>query len=185
MDTSIRPTARDAIMEAGFRLLSADPSASLAQIAERAGVGRATLHRHFAGREELLRELALRAYAEMDAAADTAARSAANHADALRAILDALIPLGDRHGFLAHFGFDHDETLAEEIARQSRETHEMIEAARLEGLFDASIPTGWIERLIDAAIMMGWESIRAGETTPRQASALAWTSLIRGVGANA
>ena len=61
----------------------------------------------------------------------------------------------------------------------------MIEAARLEGLFDASIPTGWIERLIDAAIMMGWESIRAGETTPGQASALAWTSLIRGVGANA
>lgn len=170
-------------MEAGFRLLSADPSTSLAQIAEHAGVGRATLHRHFSGREDLLRELALRAYQEMDIAADKAAEPATSYAEALRFILEALIPLGDRHGFLAHFGFEGDQELASEIARQARETREMIDAAREEGVFDASIPTRWIERVIDAAIMTGWDSVRAEETTPSQASSLAWTSLISGVGA--
>lgn len=170
-------------MEAGFRLLSSDPAASLSQIAEHAGVGRATLHRHFTGREDLLRELALRAYEEMDQAAEKAAEIATTYSDALRLILEALIPLGDRHGFLAHFGFDGDAALANEIARQARETQEMIDAARTEGLFDPAVPTRWIERLIDAAIMTGWDSVRAGETTPGQASSLAWISLINGVGA--
>ena len=169
-------------MEAGFRLLSSDPAASLSQIAEHAGVGRATLHRHFTGREDLLRELALRAYEEMDQAAEKAAEMATTYADALRLILEALIPLGDRHGFLAHFGFDGDAALANEIARQARETQEMIDAARTEGLFDPAVPTRWIERLIDAAIMTGWDSVRAGETTPGQASSLALSSLINGVG---
>lgn len=183
MQDSIRPTSRDAILEAGFRLLSADPAVSLADIAQYAGVGRATLHRYFPGRDDLLRALALSALAEMDDAADRAAEGATDLADALRRILNALIPLGDRHGFLAHFPMDTDPDITREYERQSRETREMIEAARREGLFNPDLPTAWVERMIDAVILSGWESIRAQESTPAQACDLAWTSLMNGVSA--
>lgn len=48
---------REAILEAARAELGEDPSAGLQRIAERAGVHRATLHRHFRTREELLSAL--------------------------------------------------------------------------------------------------------------------------------
>ncbi|MGI9504413.1 MAG: TetR/AcrR family transcriptional regulator [Geminicoccaceae bacterium] len=72
----IRPQARDAIIEAAFQLFGRDPSASLADIAERAGVGRATLHRHFKGRDDLMVVLAHTAMRELDEAVDTATEGA-------------------------------------------------------------------------------------------------------------
>lgn len=45
---------REAILEAARTELGEDPTAGLGRIAERAGVHRATLHRHFRTREDLL-----------------------------------------------------------------------------------------------------------------------------------
>jgi AcrR family transcriptional regulator len=45
---------RDAILEAGLRVLSGQPDASLADIARASGVTRTTIYAHFANREELL-----------------------------------------------------------------------------------------------------------------------------------
>ena len=84
MTTPKRLPARQAIAEAGFELLSRNPGASLSEIAEHAGVGRATLHRHFASREALLIALAHQAIAEMDHAAEVACHDAPSHTDALK-----------------------------------------------------------------------------------------------------
>ncbi|MEV4256927.1 helix-turn-helix domain-containing protein, partial [Spirillospora sp. NPDC049652] len=56
---SMRST--EEILGAATRHLNAEPTASMAQLAEAAGVSRATLHRHFASREDLLRALGERA----------------------------------------------------------------------------------------------------------------------------
>lgn len=45
---------RGAILDAAAQLLSADPHASLTDIAKAAGVGRVTLYSHFSSRDELL-----------------------------------------------------------------------------------------------------------------------------------
>lgn len=72
MTNSVRLSTRDAIVEAAFAVFSKNPSAALSDVAERAGVGRATLHRHFAGRDELVRALAKIASKEMDEAVEEA-----------------------------------------------------------------------------------------------------------------
>ena len=89
MSDTIRPTSRDAIIEAAFDVFARDPRASLAAVAARAGVGRATLHRYFANRDDLVRALALIAIEEMDEAAETASENAASTSAALRRILMA------------------------------------------------------------------------------------------------
>ncbi|MEO6943317.1 MAG: TetR/AcrR family transcriptional regulator [Lacisediminihabitans sp.] len=48
---------RDAILEAAAECLAANPSASLADIAQTAGIGRVTLYGHFSSRNELLTAL--------------------------------------------------------------------------------------------------------------------------------
>ncbi|WP_246342092.1 TetR/AcrR family transcriptional regulator [Actinomadura verrucosospora] len=78
-----RPLRADAertvrtILEAAERVLSADPAATMEQIAEAAGVARTTVHRRFATRDALidaLTEWAVRRLAEaVDAAPDASA----------------------------------------------------------------------------------------------------------------
>ncbi len=176
------PTS-DAIAEAGFRLLSRNPGANLAEIAEAAGITRATLHRYFPSRQALVNELAARAIEEMDAAVAAACADSASAGDALRDSLQALIPLGDRHGFLAHEDVEQDDAMQAEFARLQRETLEWVDAAKQEGVFDAAVPSDWIVRAYDFLLYAAWDSVHAEEATPKQAAELAWRTLTSGLGA--
>lgn len=61
-----------AIMEAAERLLAVNPAATMEQIAEAAGVARATVHRRFASREALIEIMTTAAWRELDKAVDAA-----------------------------------------------------------------------------------------------------------------
>lgn len=182
MTKSLRLSSRDAIIEAAFAVFSKNPSAALADVAERAGVGRATLHRHFASRDDLMQALSKIAIKEMDEAVELACADATSYSEVARLALQALIPLGDRHGFLALEGETDDPELQAAYAKEQRETAEMVDAAKGEGLFDTSVPTAWIVQAFDHLMYAGWESVKAGETTQDQAAALAWRTLIHGLG---
>ena len=81
---------REALLHAAAEVLAADPSASMEDIAVRAGLGRATVYRHVAGRPELLLELVAWAI-ESAGRAVAAAQPAEGPADvALRRVLDGL-----------------------------------------------------------------------------------------------
>ena len=182
MKSRRRLTSREALLEAGFRVLHHNPGASLSDIAEEAGVGRATLHRHFSSRELLVSELAQTAIAEMDSAVEEACRDSVTAGAALRDALTALIPLGDRYGFLMHEPLDTDETLSAEFGRQQRETEELVLAAVEEGVFDPAVPVSWIVRADAYLIYTAWEGVREEEVTPTQAADLAWRTLTAGLG---
>ena len=182
MTKSLRLSSRDAIIEAAFSVFSKNPSAALADVAERAGVGRATLHRHFASRDDLMRALSTIAIMEMDDAVEEACADATSYSEVARLALQALIPLGDRHGFLALEGDSDDPELQAAYAKEQRETAEMVDAAKGEGLFDTSVATAWIVQAFDHLMYAGWESVKAGETTQDQAASLAWRTLIHGLG---
>lgn len=158
-------------------------SATLAEVAERAGIGRATLHRHFAGRRDLIRALALIAIAEMDEAVDAACAGLEKVEDRLRAALGALIPLGDRHGFLAREPLEDEPEIDRAFARQMKELEAEIEAAKAEGVFDPAIATAWIREAYDHLLYAAWECVDAESLTKTQAADLAWRTLMNGVGA--
>ncbi len=182
MTKPTRLSSREALIEAAFTVFSRDPSAPLAQVVERAGVGRATLHRHFASRDELVRALARIAIEEMDLAAEAACEGTRSSLEALERMLHALIPLGNRHGFLALEPLDQDPAIRAEFERQQRETREMVDAAKREGAFDTSLPTSWIVQAYDYLLYAAWESVRTEDATPARAAELAWRTLISGLG---
>lgn len=179
----VRPQTRDAIIEAAFQVFGRDPAASLADVAARAGVGRATLHRHFKGRDDLMVALAHRAMRELDEAANVATADAPSYGEALRLLLEAIIPLGDRQWFLSREPLEQDAEIMAAYRRQMAALAEAIDGAKAEGCFSAELPTPWIAQLFDLLVYAAWETVRAGEATPRQAAALAWRSLTKGVGA--
>ncbi len=183
--TQIRPQSRDAIIEAAFQVFGADPRASLADIAERAGVGRATLHRHFKGRDDLMAALAHTAMAELEAAVAEATRDATSYSEALRLSMQAIVPLADRQWFLAAEAVEdaeHRREVSDGYTRQKRELADAVDAAKAEGLFGHDVPTAWIAEAFDNLLYAAWQLVRSGEATPTQAAALAWRTLTTGLG---
>jgi hypothetical protein len=57
----------------------------------------------------------------------------------------------------------------------------LIEKAKQEGLFHPDCPTTWIVQSYDHMIHAGWEYVRDGHATPKQAGAMAWTTLCQGL----
>jgi AcrR family transcriptional regulator len=85
------------ILDAAARVMSERPSSGMAGIAAEAGVGRATLNRHFATREELISALETEL---LDAAgaiiAEQSARRDVSAADALGQIVEDLVEVRAR-----------------------------------------------------------------------------------------
>ena len=184
MSKALRLSTRDAIIDAGFDVFRRDRSASLLDVADRAGVGRATLHRHFASRDDLMNTLALVAMEEMDEAVYAACEDVRSHTEALRLSLAALIPLGDRYGFLSLEPLDGDPEIAAAYQLQIDEMRAAVEQAKCEGTFDRAVPTAWITQAYDNLLYAAWESVRAGEATHAQAADLAWRTITKGLGTN-
>ncbi|GAA2844430.1 hypothetical protein GCM10020220_037150 [Nonomuraea rubra] len=107
-----------AILEAGTRLLSADPTASVADIAKAAGVGRVTLYGHFPSREALVDAVLDHAVGMADAVLEDESIDTAPAPEAMAGLLRSSWEVLDRHRrlFLAA-----DRVLATERIREHHE----------------------------------------------------------------
>ncbi|WP_300038766.1 TetR/AcrR family transcriptional regulator [uncultured Roseobacter sp.] len=179
--SKIRPTTRDAVIEAAFDVFSENQAASLGDVAQRAGVGRATLHRHFPGRPELMRALARIAMDELDAAVETATAGAHSYEEGFRLSLFAIVPLANRQWFLANEGLEADPEIAAAYKASLDDLRRDVEAAKKEGAFDAGVPTDWIVQAYENLVYAAWSLVRSGEATPKQAAELAWRTLSQGL----
>ena len=88
------------ILDGAARVLAEAPAAGMGAIAEGAGVGRATLYRHFPTRVALLDALRVRAMEEVEEAFDDARPEDGPAPEALARIVGAMIGVGDRYRFL-------------------------------------------------------------------------------------
>ncbi|MFY0615958.1 TetR/AcrR family transcriptional regulator [Shimia sp.] len=170
------------ILEAGFTVFSANPTATLLDVAQEAGIGRATLHRYFKGREDLMAALAMAAMKELDAAVEQATRNAQSHTEALRLSLDAMIPLADRQMFLANEPLDHVPQVLEAYNRQLEELAEAVDAAKDEGGFDRTVPTSWIVQAYETLTYAAWAVVQDEQVSPEEAAELMWRTLQSGIG---
>lgn len=181
MKNTKRMSSKDALMDAGFEVLSRNPGANLADIANAAGVSRATLHRYFPSRDAFIAELAQQAVKEIDQACEHACTDLHSAADMLKSIFCALVPLGDRYGFLSYEALSAESSLHQEFSRQDKETEELVAAAKKEGVFDAAVPDSWIAQAYDHMLYAAWNTIRTDQATIHQATDLAWRTFTSGL----
>ena len=133
---------RDAIVAAAIDTLARNPGASLAEIAARAGVGRASLHRHFPSRSDLVAAVTRQCMREVDAAAEAAVGGAASAGETLARTLEAVIPLGDRYHFLASVVSD-DADLEARYEADLAWLARLVDGLKAEGVLAADVPRTW------------------------------------------
>src|SRR4051794_19946795 len=97
---------REQIMKAAIQHLNENPVASMAQLAEAVGISRATLHRHFSNRDDLMIALGHRAHeqwAQVQVSSGLAEATGSGDPEviwrAMRALMDGLIEVADEYGF--------------------------------------------------------------------------------------
>ncbi|MGW3147634.1 MULTISPECIES: TetR/AcrR family transcriptional regulator [Streptomyces] len=91
---------RDHVLRSAAALLTRKSTATMDEVAKAAGISRATLHRHFAGRDALVRALEALGIAECEAALDAARLDEGPASEAVRRLVRAIEPAAGLLAFL-------------------------------------------------------------------------------------
>jgi AcrR family transcriptional regulator len=155
-----RDRTRRAILAAAASVLARDRAATLADIAAAAQIGRSTLHRHFADREELVDAAVEDSLATLGQSVADAALGQGPPLEAMRRLVAAMVDVGDRLLFL--FGDPRVLEGRGGPAPSDRPVIELIERGQAEGVFDPEVSPGWIEHVLWALVYTAAEEVSAG-----------------------
>lgn len=181
MNMSVRAPA--AILDIAVEVLVADPAAALAEVAEAAGIGRTTLHKHYATRDDLLRAVGHRSLDLWDAAVDAAEQAADDADGGLRALAQAMVPIGPHLAFLwRNPVFDHDAEIGRRWKQVEPRALAVLARARERGALRANVPDFWLLQMFYSVVYVAAESVHSGHLAPRDAPGLAVDTFLRGLG---
>ncbi|WP_420590464.1 TetR/AcrR family transcriptional regulator [Bacterioplanoides sp.] len=175
--------SRQALLDAGIQLLLKNPGASLSQVAEHAGVGRATLYRHFDTREQLIQEIAQDALIQTEELMVPIREAELSGRETVEKMFHALMPMADRfHFLLSLWSIAGDDAEVQQIYNQQlQDLYLLVERMRAEGQVSSGLTTDWVLVTIDTLIYAGWWLIAEGKCTPESAADQALITLFQGI----
>jgi AcrR family transcriptional regulator len=179
---------RDEVLDAALRCLNADPTASMAEVAGAIGIGRATLHRHFASREALVHEIACRSLdrwergqAEVDMSGVAASGDAAAIETCLRTMLTAFVQ--DAEDF-AYALTDPCMVSHPDLAARMAELQELevafFRAAQQAGVVRRDVPAVWLSHTTYGLLIASREALQAGDVAAKGLADLVVSTFLEG-----
>jgi TetR/AcrR family transcriptional regulator, mexCD-oprJ operon repressor len=144
---------REHVLRAAAALLARKSTATMDEVARAAGIGRATLHRHFAGRDALVRALEQHGIQEFEAALDKSRLDEGGAGDALRRLIGEVEPAADLLAFLYTENqlFEGDE-VNEGWARLDARVSDLFRRGQEQGEFRIDLTPAWLTEALYALI---------------------------------
>lgn len=172
---------RRRILDAAAALLPKDASASMAEVAAVAGLGRTTVHRHFATREALLLALALDAIDRLDDAVTGCGLEDGPAPEVLARVAAAIVPLCGEFRFLQVGPAVWDlAELQDRWYSLADRIEGVVERGKREGDLRLDLPTAWVTDMFGAALWCVGDSIADGRVARRDAPHLLVDLLLHG-----
>ncbi|MFI0450932.1 TetR/AcrR family transcriptional regulator [Actinomadura sp. 6N118] len=179
------------IIAAAIKHLNKEPTASMARLAEAIGTSRATLHRHFASREDLIHVLGERSLDSWEAAQNEARMAeAAASGDpeqiiaALRTLMRLFVIDADQYGFALtdYFIAEMPDLVARANELEEREVA-FYAAAQRAGVLRSDLPVRWIGFTVYGLLVAARDSLRYGNVARRDLDQLVLETFLNGTGA--
>jgi AcrR family transcriptional regulator len=182
--TSLRADAArnvQRILETATRVLADDQSAGMAEVANGAGLARATLYRHFPTRDDLVAAIRAKAYDDAGAAIAASRLEEGSAGDALLRLIEGLVAVGDRYRFLQNeadtggaFSRKREEELSQPVLA-------LIRRGQKTGELSPDVDQQWFTRTLDALIRSALRVVADGGMTPSEAAAMIHRTTLRGL----
>jgi TetR/AcrR family transcriptional regulator, mexCD-oprJ operon repressor len=153
-----------AIRQAALEALASDPDASMAEIARRAGVVRATIYAHFPTRESLLDAVMEHAVDQVAQAMRAAEPDRGAPKEALeRVLLATWQQLSQFHSVLA---INMNRLSTKELHRRhlpvTTQLAPLIERGQAEGVFRSDVSAAWLIAVVRAVVHVASSELQAG-----------------------
>ncbi|MFE7135700.1 TetR/AcrR family transcriptional regulator [Streptomyces sp. NPDC057638] len=171
---------RDQVLRAAAAQLARRPASTMDEVAKAAGVGRATLHRHFAGREALVRALEELGIRELTRAMDIALDGAESATEALRRLIIETEPFSGLMSFLVSENqlFEGDD-VHEGWGRLDQRITELFRRGQEAGEFRIDLSAAWLTEALYGLVGAAAWSVLNGRVGAREYT-FALTELLLG-----
>jgi AcrR family transcriptional regulator len=180
-ESGTRARTRRAILDAAVRVLSQQSSASLAEVAAAAGVGRTTMHRYFPERADLLTGITNDLLEKIAAAAGRARPDAGPAMAAMERLCQAFFALGD--GLMLTVNEPHlftDPAWTDE-SETDRTLMRLVERGQAEGTIDPDLSPEWVQAVLWSLLYAAWMHARESDVPEHDALALCLRTLRKAV----
>ncbi len=159
---------RDHVLRSAAALLTHKATATMDEVARAAGISRATLHRHFAGREALVRALEALGIEECEAALDAARLEDGPAADAVRRLVREFEPVAGLLSFLyTENQLFEGEEQNEGWARLDERISELFRRGQLSGEFRIDLTPAWLTEALFGLLASGAYVVLSGKVAPK------------------
>lgn len=158
----------DRILESAIHVFAMDPAAGMSDVAAHAGVGRATLYRHFPSRDDLMVAIKAQARHEAITAVESCPLDEGSAVECIERIVRAVIELGDRYRFISGWRAEGDE-YPEPRERISAALQAAAERGQRRGEITRSVPPEWAALAIRSLMLAAIEELSTGRVSEREA----------------
>jgi AcrR family transcriptional regulator len=166
---------RDTVVAAALQVLCDRPAASMQEIADASLLGRATLYRHFASRDELIADLIERVLHESQILSERAAAQDGPALAVLATLCRETVELGDRYRFLAACAPDMIR------AREKTALLAYVRRAQRDGELRSDLPAKWILESLRGLAIAALGAISDGQLSVSRASDLVAATFVASV----
>ena len=156
------------ILEAAARVLRRRPDAAMADIADEAGVGRATLYRHFPTRESLLQGAEEAAIAELTAGIEAANLGDLTVERAIARLTSVFMRTGAKYAAFITQDEDHQDSVDKQ--RVIQPVRDVIDRGVRDGVLRADPSADVLFEMFSALLERSLWLTVAGTTTPEAAT---------------
>jgi AcrR family transcriptional regulator len=173
-----------AILAAALDALAGDPDVSMAEIARRAGVVRATIYVHFPTRESLLDAVMERAVADVARAMTDAEPQRGEPKEALERVLRATWKeLGRFHALLAiNIGRLSVEELHRRHLPMTTLLVPLIERGQKTGVFRSDLPVAWDVAVIRSIVHTASAELKSGRISAAEVESVMLETVLAAIG---
>ncbi|GGR20785.1 TetR/AcrR family transcriptional regulator [Streptomyces netropsis] len=171
---------RDHVLAEAAALLTRKATASMDEIAKAAGISRATLHRHFAGRDALVRALEDLGIEQFERALDEARTEEGDAAEALRRLIAATEPVAGIMAFLYTENQLYEAGLNEGWNRLDARVTALFQRGQEEGAFRLELSPAWLTEALYGLIGAGAWAVQDGRVAAKDRTRMVAELLLGG-----